>query len=209
MIAIARHPKVNQRGWRHRYLRLLPSIRRHAAQAFRHLDEEQREEAMADVVAHTFTAYRRLVEQSKEALASAQALTRFAVAHYRSGRRSGSSLNSCDVLSAARRRRVGHEVVSLEALYGDSTPLTAAWIDQRHTPIPEQVAFRIDFNEWLRRLRPRHRRLVQFFTLGNSPSEAAAELQVSRARISQLRDELYAAWLAFQGDVELAPNRGT
>ena len=42
MIAIARQLKVNPRGWRQRYLRLLPSIRRHAEQAFRHWDEEQR-----------------------------------------------------------------------------------------------------------------------------------------------------------------------
>jgi len=201
MIAIAKKTQVRARGWRRRYLRLLPSIRRQAEHAFRRLDDEQREEAVADVVANTFAAYRRLVQLGKENVAYATALTRFAVAQYRSGRRVGSSLNCRDVLSPARQK--GNEVVSLEALYGDQTSLANALIDQRQTPIPEQAAFRIDFGEWLRRLRPRDRRLVKFFTLGNTPSEAAAELRVSRGRISQLRDELLGAWAAFHGEAAL------
>lgn len=57
------------------------------------------------------------------------------------------------------------------------------------------------FAEW-RQLRHRDRRLIEFFTLGNSPSEAAAELRVSR--ISQIRDELHTALLAYHGEAVLA-----
>ena len=204
MIAIAKKPPVRSRGWRRRYLRLLPSIRRQAEHAFRRLNEEHREEAVADVVANTFAAYRRLVVLGKEDVAYATALTRFAVAQYRSGRRVGSRQKSRDVLSPARRRFEGNEVVSLESLYGEQAGFVSALIDHRQTSIPDQAAFRIDFNTWLRRLRPRDRRLVKFLTLGNSPSEAADELRVSRGRISQLRDELHADWSAFHGEAAIA-----
>lgn len=204
MIAIARKPKIRTRGWQRRYLGLLPQIRQQAEHAFRHLTEEQREEAVADVVANTLVAYRRLVVLGKEEVAYATPLAQFAIAQYRSGRRVGSQLKCRDVLSPARRRRDGNDVVSLEALYGDQASLVSTLIDLRRTPIPDQAAFRVDFNEWLRRLRPRDRRLVKFFTLGNSPSEAAEELHVSRGRISQIRDELYDNWSEFHGEAAIA-----
>ena len=182
MIAIARKPKICTRGWQRRYLSLLPQIRQQAVYAFRRLTEEQREEAVADVVANTLVAYQRLVELGKEKIAYATPLAQFAIAQYRSGRRVGSRLKCRDVLSPARRR-AGNGVVSLEALYGDQTSLINTLIDQRRTPIPDQAAFRVDFNEWLRRLRPRDRRLVKFVTLGNSPSEAADELHVVAAAL--------------------------
>ena len=204
MIAIAQKSQVRTRGWQRRFLRLLPQIRRRAQHAFRRLNEEQREEAVADVIANTLAAYRRLVELGKEEMAYATVLARFAVAQYRSGRRVGSRKKSRDVLSPARRRCDGNEVVSLESLYGEQAGFVNALIDHRQTSIPDQAAFRIDFNTWLRRLRPRDRRLVKFLTLGNSPSEAADELHVSRGRISQLRDELHADWSAFHGEAAIA-----
>lgn len=204
MIAIADNAKVRTRGWQQRFLRLLPQIRRQAQRAFRRLTAERREEAVADVVANTLTAFRRLVELDKETLAYVTPLVRFAVAQYRAGRRVGSRQKSRDVLSPVRCRFAGYEVVSLDSLYGEQAGFVNALIDRRQTSIPDQAAFRIDFHAWLRRLRPRDRRLVKFLSLGNTPSEAAAELHVSRGRISQIRDELYADWSAFHGEAAFA-----
>ena len=52
MIAFARQqPPVRSRGWKRRFLELLPRIRGHARFAFRSLNAYEREEALAEVVA--------------------------------------------------------------------------------------------------------------------------------------------------------------
>lgn len=55
--------------------------------------------------------------------------------------------------------------------------------------IPQQPAFRMDFAEWLRQLRPRDRRQVKCFTLGNSsrklpPSCVSAAAASARSAIA-------------------------
>ena len=56
-------------AWHDGFLEMLPSIRRHAYIAFRHLDDEAREDAVAEVVANALVAYVRLFEQGRSALA--------------------------------------------------------------------------------------------------------------------------------------------
>ena len=48
------------------FLSLLPSISRYASRAFRFLDVEARDEAVQEVVAKSFSAYRRLLERGRE-----------------------------------------------------------------------------------------------------------------------------------------------
>jgi len=64
----------------------------------------------------------------------------------------------------------------------------------------QRAAFRIDFPAWLAMHSARDRRLVRFLALGNCPAEAADRFQISRARISQIRQELRESWAAFQGE---------
>ncbi len=80
--------------WHERFVQMLPSIQRYASMAFRHMKTEAREEAISDVIANSLVAFVRLVELNKVAIAYATVLARYAVAHYRDGRRVGTCTNS-------------------------------------------------------------------------------------------------------------------
>ena len=71
--------------------------------------------------------------------------------------------------------------------------------DRQATPA-DIAAARIDVSAWLESLPPRSRRLAERLALGESTSDAARQLGVSRSRVSQLRRELHRAWQAFQGE---------
>ncbi len=199
MIAIASEKPVCRRGWQRRCAKLLPKVRSLAKRAFRRLRFQEREEAVADVLAKVCTAYRRLVELDKESIAYPTPLARFAIAQYRSGRRAGTSTNSRDVFNPMLWSRRGINLVHFGAIAEDEL-LAATLADRRRTPVPDQVAMRIDFSEWLRGLPQRDRRVAKFLALGHTTSETAAQFGLSLARISQIRGELHANWLAFHGE---------
>ena len=175
------------------FLQMVPAITRFARNAFRGLRPREREEALSEVVADAFCAFRRLIELGKHDLAFATPLARFSVARFRSGRRVGNRLNCRDVSSTVAQRRRGFVV--------ESQP---CWLeilaDNKSTPVPDQVAFRMDFSAWLTVHKRRKRELVRFLALGYKPSEAALRFGVSQARICQLRRELQVSWEEFQGE---------
>lgn len=181
-------------GWRDRFEELLPRIERQARTAFRGLSPSEREEAICEVVANAFCAFRRLAELRKLDVAFAGALARFAIAQYRSGRRVGTSLCKSDVLASAERMRPGRTVTSLGGSDGEWCDNIA---DDRRWSIPDQAAFRVDFPTWLRTLSNRNRRLVKFLGLGNRTCDAAEQFGLTPGRISQLRAEWKSAWEAF------------
>ena len=90
-----------------RFLELLPSIREVASYAFRRLSGGHREELMAEVVAHAFAAFARLVELGKAEVAFGTVLGHFAVRRVHSGRFVGRQSRTCDVLSKYAQRSRG------------------------------------------------------------------------------------------------------
>ena len=76
--------------------------------------------------------------------------------------------------------------------------------DTRTTPVPDIVAFRVDFSDWLKSLRRRDRRIAESLALGNRTGDVAKRFKVSAGRVSQLRRELAESLRAFVGD-EPAP----
>lgn len=58
----------------------------------------------------------------------------------------------------------------------------------------ELAAFNIDFDEWLKRLKKRERKLVKTLLKGLTTTEAAHRFCVSPGRISQMRRELEQKW---------------
>ena len=147
-----------------------------------------------------FCAFRRLARLGKQQLAFATPLARFAVAHFRAGRRVGSKLNSNDVASVVNQRQHGFSLRSLQSgLHGEGV-LIEILADNRLTPVIDQVAFRIDFPAWLRAQNRRDRALTKFLALGNSATEAARHFCVSEARVSQVRSRLRSSWQRFQGE---------
>jgi hypothetical protein len=190
MIAISKSAReaVSAQGQENeQFLKLVPAISRYARLALRNLRSQEREEALCDVLAHAFCAFRRLVELGKRDVVYASPLARFAVARIRAGRRVGTKLKSRDVFAVANHCR--------RALLSNWVDMLA---DDSLTPVPDQVAFRLDFRAWLRRLKQRDRKLVKYMALGNTAREAAERFAISMARVSQLRGELHASWAAFQ-----------
>jgi hypothetical protein len=79
-----------------------------------------------------------------------------------------------------------------------------AIIEDRRTPVSEQVAFRCDFPAWLGQLSCRNRRIAESLAVGYGTSEVAKRFNVTSARVSELRRELHKSWSSFQGEPEIA-----
>ena len=134
----------------------------------------------------------------RQHLAFATPLARFAVAHFRAGRRVGNKLNSNDVTSVVNQRQHGFTLQSLRPGLSEEGVLIEILADNKLTPVPDQVVFRIDFPAWFRLQNQRDRKLAKFLALGNSATEAARHFGVSEACVSQVRRKLWSSWQGFQ-----------
>jgi len=101
MVALAMQNRSRRSApaWHAQFLNLMPRIVLYARFAFRKLNSEVRQEAIQEVVAHSLVAFCRLVERGKADRAYPTALARYAVAHYRIGRRVAHAMNIEDVTS--------------------------------------------------------------------------------------------------------------
>ena len=99
--------------WRTGFLAMLPKIRERARFQFRHLQADAHDEAVQEVVADCCIAYARLAKQGRADAATWSSLARYAVAHFRAGRRVGASLNVRDACSPYCQQRKGVHVGSL------------------------------------------------------------------------------------------------
>ena len=68
------------------------------------------------------------------------------------------------------------------------------------SPVPDQVAFRLDFPAWLLSLSQRDRRVVEDLLLGERTLDVARRHGLSPGRVSQLRREFLDGWRAFCGE---------
>jgi len=186
-----------------RFIVALPHIERYAGAAFRHLSINEREDAVASVVALAFKAYRRLEEQGRACEVRPSSLAHYAVLGTKAGRRLGSRFSSQDVLSRRARMRHGFELL-LGADLGDGEirEWHEALQDNTLTPIPDQAAFRIDFPRWLGTLSRRNRQLAEDLAAGHRPNDVASRFKLTAGRVSQLRRELAAAWRQFHGEAD-------
>jgi hypothetical protein len=189
------------RQWKRVFLSLLPAIVAHARFAFRHLRGEARQDAVQEVIANSLVAFIALARRGKLELVYPTVLAKYAVAQINEGRRVGNRLSIRDVLS---RYCQVNKHVTVERLdqfdEKDNEWKEAVVQDTRSAPVPDIVAFRCDFADWLKSLKRRDRRLAQYLSLGNRTRDAAKEFGVSEGRVSQLRSELAASWNAFTGD---------
>ncbi|OAI56452.1 hypothetical protein AYO47_02105 [Planctomyces sp. SCGC AG-212-M04] len=181
------------------FVELLPRIGSCLRRALRHLRAESREDAFHEAVASCFAAFARLCERGLRHLAAPAALARFAISRWFDGRRVGSRLNRHDLLTPYARCRHGLKVFPLEA--GDAMVKEATLV-VRGMPVPDQVAFRIDFPSWLRRLTVRDRGITLALAGGDSTSQVSQQFGLSPARVSQLRRELHDSWRTFQGELD-------
>ena len=119
-----------------------------------------------------------------------------------------------DAMNERTQRRRGFKVESLpmetrlsyESLYStvygqrQHDAFEERLCDNTQTPVPEQVAFRIDFPQWLTTRTERDRRIIDDMAMGERTDHLARKHGISPARISQLRREYHADWQTFCGD---------
>jgi hypothetical protein len=187
--------------WHQVFLAMLPAIKTHARIAFRHLDPEAHEEAVQEAVCNACRAVARLAELGKLDLAYPSVLANFAVSQVKDGRKVGCHLNVNDVSSPYCQQRKNVKVESIERFDEEEDCWKeAVLVDTRLSPVPDVVAFRCDFADWLQSLWERDRHIAESLAIGNRTSEVARHFDVSEGRVSQLRRELARSWREFVGD---------
>ena len=187
-------------SWHKVFLAMLPAIVTHAKIAFRHLRGEARQDAIQETVANALVAFVALVRRGRMSIAYPSVLAKYAVAQINDGRRVGNKLNIREVLSPYAQKHKGFTVQSLDHFDEVENQWAEAIVEDRHVGPAEVVRVRLDFNDWLKTLSRRDRKVAQFLALGNRTSDAAKKFGVCEGRISQLRRELAESWREFVGD---------
>jgi hypothetical protein len=181
------------------FLAVLPRLQAHARGAFRFLRcPHRRDDALAEVAALVWLGFVRLAQRGRDPVALVGPLLRFAIRQVRCGRRLCGQEPSQDVLSWHAWRCQGFSTSSLpEQSTLNSNPLEEALHDNRRTPVPEQVVFRLDWPAWLDTLTSRDRALLHELALSHTTLDVARRFQLCPSRISQLRREFHAGWERF------------
>jgi len=201
MVSIAGNARRPVPHWHKVFLAMLPQIVTHARVSFRYLDPEARQEAVQEVVCNALRTYVRLVQLGKASIAYPTVLAKYGVAQVKDGRKVGGRLNVNDTMSPYCQRLKGVVVERLDHF----DPEEDAWqeavvLDTRSAPVPDIVAFRCDFADWLSSLKRRDRRIAESLAIGNRTTDVAKRFKVCSGRVSQLRRELAASWHRFVGD---------
>jgi hypothetical protein len=201
MIAIAKR-SIHRRpaDWQRRFLEILPAIQRQARFAFRKLNPEEREEALADVAAQAFCGYCLMVDSGKQSLAFPTPLARFAIARYRAGRRAGTKRNVRDISSPYAQAVKGIVLERLDQFDSREGQWREVLVEDRKSGPAETAAARIDVAAWLKSLSRRKRKIAETLARGETTSAAASLFGLTAGRVSQLRKELQRNWNTFQGE---------
>ena len=169
-------------AWHAKLLAMLPTIIRVAKRAFRSYDPEAKQEAVQNVVANTCAAVAGLAKRGKLDLAYPTVLAKFGIRQTLDHRKTGSSLNIKDVLSKYCQEHKGVTVERIDRFNDLEDCWEEAVVqDTRNAPVPEVVAFRVDFRNWLKSLHPRDRKVARYLSLGHRTSDAARKFKVSPA----------------------------
>jgi len=197
-----------------RFLVILPRIELHGRVYFRHKNAEKREEMIAEMVGLCWRWFLRLVQQGKDPTQFVSALAGYAARAVNNGRRIIGQEKAKDVMNPATQNRHGFKVECLhsstcashEELYSmpRGQELHDAFEerlrDNTMTPVPEQVAFRIDWPAWIITRTERDRRIVNDLMAGERTLDVSRKYKISPGRVSQLRQEFHDDWLHFSGD---------
>jgi hypothetical protein len=182
---------------------MLDAIASVAQFAFRRHSPWRRQELVDESIGYAFVMFCRLVERGKLHLAYPSPLAWYAVRRVRSDHQLGVRQSKKDVLSKFAQRHNGFSVRSLA-----ERDRSGRWqdlvVEDRHASPADVASFRLDFAQWLRRLRSRSRKVALDLASGNRPMDTARRFGVSRPRIAQMRRELEANWHAFQNESMIA-----
>jgi len=198
------------------FVTILPRIETHARIYFRGLKcPSRRDEAVQETLALAWKWFLRLIEKGKDPRSFPAVFASFAARAVKCGRRVCGQEKGKDVMSQLAQQRHEFTVEQLPISTATSQEERYAAIhgqqhqdvfeerlrDNTQTPVPEQVAFRIDFPAWLMTLTARERRLIREMAQNERTLDLSNRFEVSPARISQLRKELHDDWTRFCEEV--------
>jgi len=191
-----------------RFLKLLPAVQAHAMNQFRYLPDVDREEAIAEATAAALLNFRIAERHNKANTVTPGTLARFAVLHVRNGRHVGGSQDRRkDVLSRSAQRRYGFRVHALPDERAHSydcmkDPTLPVWkavlMDDRRTPVPDQVSFRRDWSSFLAKQSDRTRTALAMLGAGYKQNEVADRLGVTPPAICQRIKKARREWQNLQ-----------
>jgi hypothetical protein len=142
------------------------------------------------------------VDAGKDPTGFPTVIASFAVKRVQSGRLlAGTSAR--DILAPTTQQRNGFEVRSLDD--GSCDPdcgwKAAVALDSRNFTPADAVAFRLDFDRFMKGLPDRDREIGERLAVGDRPGLVATKFSVSPSLISKLRGKLERSWERFQGAV--------
>lgn len=191
------------------FLKMLPTIQKHASVFSNRLAHTAREEFIAEATAAAFCIYKSAIRDDRVDSITASTLARYAVLHVRARRRVGGSRESAsDVMSVRAQRVRGFRVLALPwddvrlDCLKSSNP--AVWrlnlLHDRRTPVPDQAAFRLDWARFLSQQTDRTRTAMSLLAAGHKRYEVADRLGSSPAALTQRMARIKRQWLRFQGE---------
>jgi hypothetical protein len=201
------------------FLAMLPRVELHGRIYFRHVRcPHKKADAIQEMRALAWKWFLRLHERGRDPADFVTTFVTYLARAVNSGRRLAGMAKSKDVMNPLAQRRRGFRVEPLpsstrtshDRLY--ASPVGQALLDAFEerlrdntlTPVPDQVAFRIDFPAWLATLTGRERRLIRAMARNERTLDLSRQFELSPARISQLRREFHDDWRRFCGEHDLA-----
>lgn len=193
-------------AWHEQFVNhVLPTVQAIASIRFSSLPQVEQEEGLAEATATAMLAFVRLLRRGKDPVVFAGRLAKIAVLRVLAGRLAGSPDNSQDVLSRLARNRHGHH---LQGFDSESRLNGADWesalVENARITPADLAASRIDFSEWLGRMKHRRRQIAETLAAGYRTEEVAELFRLSPSRVSQLRREFEMSWREFQRDAPVA-----
>jgi hypothetical protein len=195
------HDAVSQRLHETFVGSVLPRVEAHGRVYFRQIRcRHCKDDLLAEMAALTWRWFVCLVRRGRDVLQFVSALATYAARAISSGRRVCGQERARDAMSPSAQRKRGFVVGSLP----DDTLPDNAFAEILHdntvSPVPDQVAFRIDFPAWRRTRSERDRRVIDRMMAGESTAVLARLFGISAARISQMRREFHQDWQSFCGE---------
>ena len=149
------------------------------------------------MLANAYCQFVRLARRGKADVAYATPLANFAIRQVIAGRRVADKPRLRDALSPQARSVDGIIVERLDRFDKQECEWREVLVEDRHATPADIAAARIAVADWFRSLAPRNRRIAKTLAMGETTTDAAGQFGVSRARISQLREELKTSWEKF------------
>lgn len=208
MTAKAHQVSLTSRNFQKSFLVLLPHIERHARIYFRQIAcPGLRSDRIAETVGLAWKWHCRLLQQGKDVFAFPVVFSCLVARAVKSGRRVCGQEKAADAMSSVAQQRHSFTVSILPQCSSlEGNVFDEALRDNTQSAVPDQVAFRSDFRDWLKSLTRRNRDIIQQLALGHTTTEVAIRFGVSAGRISQLRQEFRDDWRAIWVKGDNRPN---